>query len=92
MAAERKMPDERKELLSRQVAYMLAQGRRIESQSDYQAVLVQGHRPNHVLHLLITFFTLGVWAIFWIAITTLGGEKREVLSIDEWGNPAISRL
>ena len=42
MATERKSSDERQSLLSRQVASLLSQARRVESQSDYQAVLVQG--------------------------------------------------
>ena len=92
MTTNRKSVDERKEILARQISSLLAQGRRVESQSDFQAVLITGHRPNHVLHLLITFFTFGLWAIPWIAITALGGEKREVINVDEWGNPSIARL
>ena len=92
MASERKSSDERKELLSRQVASMLSQGRRIESQSDYQAVLVYGHRPNHILHLILTFLTLGAWGLVWLGLAFLGGEKREVIQVDEWGNSSVSRL
>ena len=92
MSSERKTADERKEILSRQIGTLLAQGRRIESQSDFQAVLVQGHPVNHILHLIITLMTLGVWTIVWLALTVLGGEKREVVQVDEWGNPTVSRL
>ncbi len=92
MATERKTSDERKELLSRQVASMLSQGRRIESQSDYQAVLVYGHRLNHILHLILTFITLGVWGLVWLGLAFIGGEKREVIQVDEWGNSSVSRL
>ena len=92
MATERKSSDERQSLLSRQVASLLSQGRRVESQSDYQAVLVQGHRPNHVLHLILTFITLGIWGLVWLALVFLGGEKRELVQVDEWGNSSVSRL
>ena len=71
---------------------MLSQGRRIESQSDYQAVLVYGHRPNHILHLILTIFTLGFWGIIWIALVVLGGEKREVVQVDEWGSSSMAKL
>ena len=49
--SSRKTSEERRELLARQVTSLITQGRRVESQSDFQAVLVQGHRVNHVLHL-----------------------------------------
>ena len=90
--SSRKTSEERRELLARQITSLITQGRRVESQSDFQAVLVQGHRVNHVLHLIMTLITLGVWAIVWLAIVFLGGEKREVVQVDEWGNPTISRL
>jgi hypothetical protein len=38
---ERKSPDERKALLARQIQTSVAQGRRVESQGDYRAVLVR---------------------------------------------------
>jgi hypothetical protein len=37
---ERKSHDERRALLARQVQMSVAQGRRVESQGDYRAVLV----------------------------------------------------
>ena len=88
----KKTTDERKELLARQVASLITQGRRVETQSDFQAVLLQGHRVNHLLHALITLFTVGLWAIVWIALAILGGEKRELVQVDEWGNPTVARL
>ena len=90
--SSRKTSEERKEALSRLITSQLSQGWRIESQSDFQAVLLRGHGVNHVLHLLITFFTVGLWGIVWIALVLLGGEKRQVAQVDEWGNPAISKL
>jgi hypothetical protein len=47
--------------------------------------MVKGHRTNHVLHLILTFITLGIWAIVWLLMVALGGEKRSVVSIDEYG-------
>lgn len=88
----KKSPDERKQILARQIGNLVAQGRRVESQGDYQAVLVHGHRPNHVLHLILTLVTLGIWVIGWIVIAIVGGEKREMVQVDEWGNPSVQRL
>ncbi len=92
MTTSRKSTDERKETLARTIVSQLAQGRRVESQSDFQAVLVRGHAVNHVLHLILTLVTAGVWVIVWVALALLGGEKREIIQVDEFGNPPISNL
>jgi hypothetical protein len=87
----KKTPEERKALLAQAVANWVHQGWRVESQTDFQAVMVRGHRPNHILHLILTLVTLGVWAIVWILVTLLGGEKRAVVSVDEYGNTLAQR-
>jgi hypothetical protein len=74
----RKAPDGRKEALGRAVERQVSLGARVESQADYQAILVTGHRPNHVLHLV----TLGLW----------GGEHRTSVSVDESGNTNLQEL
>jgi hypothetical protein len=43
----RKNPEERHQALSRALQTEVATGARIESQSDFQAVTVRGHIPNH---------------------------------------------
>jgi hypothetical protein len=73
-----KAPDERKEALGRAVQRQVSLGARVESQADYQAVLVTGHRPDHLLHLV----TLGLW----------GGEHRTAVSVDESGNTNLQKL
>lgn len=91
-ATQRKSPEERKEMLARAVHTQVSQGARVESQSDYNAVLVKGHRPNHVLHFFIGLVTLGVWWIVWIVLAIIGGEKRMAVTVDEWGNTAVQKL
>jgi hypothetical protein len=86
-----KTPEERKALLAQAVANWVHGGWRVESQTDYQAVMARGHRPNHILHLILTLITLGIWAIVWILVTLLGGEKHAVVSIDEYGNTLAQR-
>lgn len=90
--AERKSQDQRKEILARLVTGQVADGARVESQSDYQAVLVRGHRLNNTLHLILTVVTFGLWGLVWLAVALIGGEKRSVASVDEWGNSSIQRL
>lgn len=85
-------PDaERKALLAQAVANQVRQGWRVESQTDFQAVLVRGQRPNHVLHLILTLVTLGLWGIVWLAIAIFGGERRAVVDIDAYGNTNLQR-
>lgn len=83
---------ERRRRLAHHVASAVANGRRVETQSDFQAVLVRGHRPNHVLHLILSLVTFGLWVPVWLVLTVAGGEKRELLSVDEFGNCTVARL
>lgn len=74
------------DLLEQRAAQLVAQGCRIEIKTPNQTVLVSGHRVNHILHLILTLLTLGLWAIVWIVMGLAGGEKRYVLTIDSAGN------
>lgn len=87
-----KTPEERKELLARTISSLVARGGRVESQSDYQAVIVMGHRPNHTLHGIVTIFTCLLWGIVWAIITGTGGEKRQMVNVDEWGNVTVAKV
>jgi hypothetical protein len=90
-ADARKSPEQRKELLARAVANQVRQGARVESQTDYQAVLVTGKPVNHILHLILTIVTIGLWALVWIILAFIGGEKRMVIDVDEYGNTNIQK-
>lgn len=92
MSSTRKTTEERKEILAQHIANLVAQGRRVESQGDFQAVMVRGNKVNHVLHLILTLVTLGLWVIIWLVLALSGGEKREIVKIDEWGTPSVTRL
>ena len=62
------------------VAKEVKRGWRVESQAENQAVLVKGRRPNHILHLLLSVVTGGIWLPIWILVAMTGGEKRKVVS------------
>ena len=87
-----KTDSERKQALATAVTNQVAQGRRVESQADFNAVLVKGHRPNRTVHLIATIFTLGFWGVVWLAIEFFGGEHRETVGVDEYGNVQIQQL
>jgi hypothetical protein len=88
-----KSPEERKAALAQHVASAVAtQGARVESQSDFQAVLVTGKKVNHLLHFLIGLFTLGLWWIVWIILAIVGGEKRHLIQVDDYGNVRVQHV
>lgn len=73
-------------MLAQQLQHAAARGLRVESQSEYQAVLVEGKPINHTLHAILTFVTCLVWGIVWAVIAATGGEKKHQLIVDEFGN------
>ena len=91
-STERKSSDERKALLAQQLQFSAAQGGRIESQSDYQAVITKGKPVNHVLHAIVSIFSCGIWLLVWLILALTGGERREMIVIDEFGNVLHQRL
>lgn len=83
---------ERKEILARQIQMSVASGRRVESQSDTNAVFVKGKDVNHVLHVILSVLSCGLWLPVWLILIVTGGEKREMVTVDEWGNAAVQRV
>jgi hypothetical protein len=67
------------------IANVSAQGYRVESQQDYQAVIVRGKPINHPLHIIVSILTAGIWLIGYAVIAVTEGEKREIIQVDEWG-------
>lgn len=92
VSSERRSRDERKAILAQQLQSAAARGLRIESQSDYQAVLVEGKPVNNTLHAILTIFTCLLWGIVWAVIAATGGEKREMIVVDEFGNVQNQKL
>jgi hypothetical protein len=89
---ELKSADERKAVLARTVSNQVAAGWRVQSQSDYQAVLVKGRHVRHILHLVLTILTVGAWAVIWLVMWLLYRERRQIANVDEYGNVNVSRV
>ena len=68
-----------------QIQQELERGWRIESRSGSFVTLVRGHRPNHILHLLISVFTAGLWLPVWLLVG-LKGEERKVMRAPSSGH------
>lgn len=80
-------PDQRKAALAQAVSREVAGGSwRVESQSDYQAVPAKGGNVNHVLHLIISLVTCGVWLLVWPVVYLLNQRQTLVLAVDDYGN------
>jgi hypothetical protein len=88
----RKTADQRKAALAQMIANVSAQGYRVESQQDYQAVIVRGKPINHPLHIIVSILTAGIWLIGYAVIAVTEGEKREIIQVDEWGNVSRQKL
>lgn len=53
-------------------------------ENDFEAVIERGHRPNHLLHLILSLLTLGLWAVLvWLPIAIFGGVKHRRLTVYE---------
>ncbi len=49
-------------------------------------MLTRAPKVNHVLHLLLTIFTAGLWAIVWFFMAaTEKHDKRQIVGVDEYG-------
>lgn len=88
----RKSAEDRKALLAQAIQTQVVGGGRIESQSDFQAVILKGHKVNHVLHFIVGFFTFFMWWIVWVIIAITGGEKRSMVTVDEFGNVMVQKI
>jgi hypothetical protein len=87
-----KTADERKVILDRALQTWGAKGWRIETRSDFQATIAKGKEIGHVLHLLLTVFTVGLWLIIWLVLGIAGGVKRKMITVDEFGNLVEQKL
>lgn len=92
MSTQPKSIEERKAILAQAVQQAVLAGGRIESQSETMAVIVRGRSVNHLLHFFIGLFTLGLWWIVWLILAITGGEKRQTITVDEYGNVLIQKV
>jgi hypothetical protein len=83
--------DERKEALARAITAEILEGWHVESQSDYQAVMVKGRHVKHWLHGVLTVLTGGVWAVVWVTMWLLYHERRMVIDVGEHGTTNVQR-
>ena len=71
--------------LATAVAEYTRRGWRAESYGPNQVTMVRGRRANHILHLLLSVLTLGLWLLVWLIVGLSSKEVRTVLAVDRWG-------
>lgn len=71
--------------LDARIAQYIAQGWRFEGRYGNQATIAGGRRVNHILHLILSIITFGLWLIVWLIMGMAGGEKRRVLTLQPDG-------
>ena len=92
------MPDEgevtieqKKRALSQAVVNAVAQGGRVESQTDEQAIIAY-EGPNIPMYLFLTVITIGVyWLGGWLFYRPKK-TRRTILQTDDYGNTLVTDL
>jgi hypothetical protein len=78
--------DHRAAIMQQALRDLTFRGYRIETVDGPRAIISMGEPVNHVLHVLLTVFTCGLWLPIWLLLIALGGVKRRHIHIDEYGN------
>jgi hypothetical protein len=73
------------------LASAVAHGWRVEYRDHTSAVIAGGAPCNHILHLLLTMFTCGLWAPVWLIIAATSGTKRLMLVVDPHTGTVLER-
>jgi len=72
-------------ILDTEVARHVAVGWAVESRSETMAVVVSAANTNHVLHLLLTLVSCGLWAVVWFFLAVTSRTKRLSLVVNPDG-------
>ena len=81
--------DERKQILNENIILNQTGDKRLESSDGFQAVFVTQKKTNHILHLILSLVTGGLWLPLWILLALTRTKKREVLRVDEYGTASL---
>jgi hypothetical protein len=80
----KKSAEERKARLAQAVADEERHGWQVESHEDFHAVMVRRRRGMYLLQLIFT-------VLMSPQAESVGGDKREIVSVDEYGDTDIVR-
>ena len=85
ITSEKATSEERQAALEHYVADAGRHGWRVQSQTANQAQLLKGKPTNHLLHLILSLVTLGLWLLVWIGVVIFAGQKQRLVTVDEYG-------
>jgi hypothetical protein len=84
--------DQRQALLSQHIQMAVARGGRVQHADAYSATIVYGKPVNHLLHAILAFFLIGLWLFVWVPLAIFGGEKRELIRVDDFGRVSTQKV
>ena len=76
------------ELLTRELGI----GWRVEGMTDSVVVLVKGWAVNHLLHLVLTVMTMGLWVFVWWPQYRLSRRRVLLVKVDAAGTVERSEI
>jgi hypothetical protein len=83
---QRKTEAERAAIMQQRLRELAFYGYTISAVDGPRAAVWRGAPVNHILHLLLSVFTCGLWLPVWLLIMMFGGTKQQHIYIDEYGN------
>ena len=81
---------DRKSILEKQIIFHVSSGWRLDTQTEFAAVLSRGKGLNHILHLLLSLVTFGLWLIVWLMLLLVNRIHTMTIQIDKFGNTLIN--
>ena len=78
--------EQRATILQQALGDLAFRGYQVERVDQTRAIVLAGAPINHILHLLLSVFTCGLWLPIWLLILASGGVKRRYVHIDDYGN------
>lgn len=77
--------EHRQQVLMMAVSAQAAQGAKVTSMTQTSAVILQVDQTNHILHVLLTIITFGLWLIVWLIQMNSAKIRRYQIYVDEFG-------
>ncbi|MCY3866163.1 MAG: hypothetical protein OXG68_12065, partial [Chloroflexi bacterium] len=82
--------NEREQILDEVILVYQTEGKRIENRVGFAAIVVTPKKTNHVLHLIISFVSGGLWLPMWLLVALKNRDEREILHVNEYGSVTLS--
>ncbi|TLF57017.1 DUF4234 domain-containing protein [Nocardia cyriacigeorgica] len=77
--------EHRQQLLMMAVSAQAGQGAKVMSMTQTSAVLLQVDQTNHILHILLSVVTCGLWLIVYVIQMNTAKIRRYQIYVDEYG-------